>query len=362
MPFDSNAIVIDCGASTCKLGYSGEDDPLFVFPSLLYTKKHRTKLKHKIYIGEEAIERANPNHLVSPFHLGIVSDWDTLQKIFYHSFFSELRHDPSDIPIIITEPPLNPKQNRERLTQILFEDFNVLAMYIGISATLTLYASGRTSGVVLDSGCDVSYAVPIHEGYCLPHAIQVLDFGGRTITSALKRQIKLCLKYPETIQMKLLDNVKKEHCYLAIDFYEEMKNFDSALEKPIHLIDENFVKLGRSAFEVPEKVLFGERGIHEAVYNSIMKCSFGDRREFFSNIVLGGGNTLIKGLADRLTKEITALALPGYRIKVVAIPERANSSWIGGSILASLETFQEMWVLREEYDKHGPGIVHKKCF
>jgi len=97
-------------------------------------------------------------------------------------------------------------------------------------------------------------------------------------------------------------------------------------------------------------------------YNSIMKCDVDIRKDMYSNIVLSGGSTMFPGIADRMQKEIVNLAPGTMKVKIIAPPERKYSVWIGGSILASLSTFQQMWMSKEEYDESGPSIVHRKCF
>ncbi|KAF6081815.1 hypothetical protein HJG60_008822 [Phyllostomus discolor] len=103
-------------------------------------------------------------------------------------------------------------------------------------------------------------------------------------------------------------------------------------------------------------------GIHETTFNSIMKCDVDIRKDLYANTVLSGGTTMYPGIADRMQKEITALAPSTMKIKIIAPPERKYSVWIGGSILASLSTFQQMWISKQEYDESGPSIVHRKCF
>ena len=103
-------------------------------------------------------------------------------------------------------------------------------------------------------------------------------------------------------------------------------------------------------------------GIHETTYNSIMKCDVDIRKDLYANVVLSGGTTMYAGIADRMSKEITALAPASMKVKIIAPPERKYSVWIGGSILSSLSTFQQMWISKQEYDESGPSIVHRKCF
>uniref|UniRef100_A0A6I8NU28 Actin alpha cardiac muscle 1 n=1 Tax=Ornithorhynchus anatinus TaxID=9258 RepID=A0A6I8NU28_ORNAN len=119
--------------------------------------------------------------------------------------------------------------------------------------------------------------------------------------------------------------------------------------------------VGRPRHQVREDGM-ESAGIHETTYNSIMKCDIDIRKDLYANNVLSGGTTMYPGIADRMQKEITALAPSTMKIKIIAPPERKYSVWIGGSILASLSTFQQMWITKQEYDEAGPSIVHRKCF
>ncbi|KAK7097505.1 actin, cytoplasmic-like [Littorina saxatilis] len=359
-------VVIDNGSGLLKAGYAGDDAPRVVIPSVVGIPKSEnhtdTEVLRKFYTGDEAIQHRGVLSLHHPLQHGSVTDWDSMEKVL-HAAFTDLRVDPTEAPVLMSETPLNPTANREQLTQMMFEKFEVPAFFVMTSSVLTVFASGRHMGVILDCGDGVTSVVPIEGLFVRPHANQRVNYAGQELTGHLQRL--LMEKGYSVTDTESVRCMKEELCYVAQDYGVEMTLDD--VDRNYTLPDGQVVTIGNQRFRTPEALfrpsLIGKEhaGIHKMVYQSIMQCDIDVRSLFYSNIILCGGSTMFPGLGDRLKKEMYTLAPPTMKIGVVEPPERKYTVWIGGSIVASLSTFEKQWISKQEYEEEGPSIVHKKC-
>ena len=368
---NKGAIVIDNGTGMIKAGFAGDDAPKACFPNIIGKPKYdaiQVGNNKEIYIGDDALDKKGILSLEYPLEHGIVNNWDHMQRVSKHTFDNELAVEPEDYPVLMTEAPMNPKENREKMVQFFFEDLQVPSFYVFTQAVLALYGSGKTTGLVVDSGDGVTHIVVVYEAYCINHAVNRVDLAGRDLTSYLQKLLTECNVYLNTTSdFETVRKIKEKACYVALDFDEESKNLK---EKKIEyqLPDNSTIQIGDQAIRCPE-LLFNPslegkdiKGIHECIVDSVKKADIDLRKELYQNILLSGGTSMFEGIQERLNKEISAKAPPNTQIRIIAPVERKYSVWIGGSVMATLATFQTSWITAEEYQEEGENVVHRKCF
>lgn len=318
------------------------------------------------FVGHRAEELRGILTLKYPMAHGVIEHWDDMELIWRH-IYSEMKVIAEEHPVLLTEAPLNPRKNREKAAEIFFETFGAPALFVTAQAILSLYASGRTTGVVLDSGDGVTHAVPVYEGFALPHAVMRSDIAGRDVTEHLALQLrKTGHVFHTSAEREVVREIKEKECYLVVK--EQAEHDKASAQHQYRLPDGNTINLGAERYRAPE-ILFNPSlvgleypGIHELLAHSISRADLDLRQTLFSQIVLSGGSTMFEKFGERLLSDLKKLAPKEIKIRIAAPPERKMSTWIGGSILASLATFKKMWVSKEEYLEGDSSILHRKAF
>eukprot|EP00440_Ansanella_granifera_P051005 gb/GFBE01055283.1/.p1 GENE.gb/GFBE01055283.1/~~gb/GFBE01055283.1/.p1 ORF type:complete len:437 (+),score=68.73 gb/GFBE01055283.1/:1-1311(+) len=359
-------LVLDGGGSCMKAGLAGEDLPRSIFPSVV----GRSKLEPAICVVGAAALVTSELELRRPIEHGIVVDWDAMEKVWHHTFFNELQLQPEQTPILLMERPLNPKANREKTVQIMFENFSVPSLHLAQGAMLCLYSCGKTTGIVVDVGCSVTHAVPVYDGYVLPHASLRFNLAGRDLTRCLGRLLA-CEGYSldTSSENDICEKIKETKAFVRASSAE--------LEPTAAKAVVSYELPDGAVLEIPNQVLancaealfqpcllgFSMGGIHSVVYEAMMRCDVEIRNsQILPNVVVSGGSSMFPGFSARLQMELQELVNPACRVQVSSTPGPGRfAAWMGGSGLGALRSFREMFVSKADYDEKGPSIVHNMC-
>jgi actin-related protein len=288
---------------------------------------------------------------------GVIKDWDAMERFWEYCFYKVLKIDPSQHSVILTETALDSEDNRNKMMQIMFETFKVPAVYIGMQAVLSLYATGRTTGCVINSGEGITDIVPICENYINAQAIQKFELAGQDITKFLQ---KLMRQAGHTLitskEKRILKEIKEKYCYITPDFQKEVKlvNDISKIQKEHLAPDGEKIIITTERFTVTECLftpsIMGKElpPLHEALYEAIIQSDVDYHKELFNNIILSGGNTLFPGMKERLTKELKKMVPESINVKIIAPEDRMITTWFGGSLIGNLPSFNELTNKRQQ--------------
>jgi actin beta/gamma 1 len=372
-------VVIDNGSSTIKAGFAGEDAPRCQVPNVVGRSRHpgvsgvMMGLETDNFVGEKAVEHRGLLQLTEPVQRGNIVDWDAMQHAWHHTFLSSLQVACEEHPLLITESVDSSHADREKMVQILFETFNCPALVVANTATLTLFSTGRSTGLVVDSGAGRTHVAPVWEGYTMPHFVRRMALGGNDITDHLRDKLRTD-GYPFSTpnDWDVVDRIKERLCYVSLNTANESLycKQSKSIERLFDLPDGQQVYMNEHRFTAAEAMftpsLLGAAaketsGLHEVIHEAIQCCDPTVQDELYSAIVLGGGNTLFDKFDERVQREVAALAPKGTTTRAVAFPDRQYAAWVGGSVMGAMSTFPCMWVSKNEYDDYGASIVHRKC-
>ena len=360
-------IVIDNGSDSCKVGFSGDEGPLSIVPSYVGYPNYNPPLlsdKNNPYLGEDAQNNLGILSLSYPINHGMVTNWDDMEKIYNYIFTNKLKLDPVEHKVIFTEPLINPKKNREKLVEIMFDTFNVPGMSLILQVLSDLYAGGKFSGFVVDSGEGLTQFAYIGDGYVLSESSMKINLSGGEATNYMFKLLQE-LGLNLTINEKgIAKEIKEKACYVALNFEKEMKSvekLDYELPDGNKVVIEDQRIRCPEAFFTPSNIGIKGIGLPKICYDLIQKCNIYIKKDVYNCICLFGGNSLFKGFPERFTKEMQSL-VPGPmkdKVNVIASPERKNSAWIGGSIISSVSGFESNFITKTEYEENGPSAIKK---
>lgn len=375
VPVLGKAAVIDLGSGILKAGMCGEMKPSCYCPSVIGVPRRLSqdvsKMKKGYYVGDEAWTMAGMLSIDYPVKQN-VTNWSDVTSVIEHLLDIELKVDNNNHPVLLTEMSLASSKQREKLTEVMFETFNVPAFYLANQAALALYSMGMTTGLCLNSGFNCTQSVPVYEGCTLPYATYQLDIGGLHVTDQLGRILlgTQGVVFNTSSEKLVLNTMKQSLCYVAQDFASETDLYKTSTSnlRTYTLPDGQELELGTERFQAPE-ILFdpGILGLNkpncaELIQQSTERVERSLQPLMKDNVLICGGTTKFSGYGPRLEKELSHLSRNGETFNVKYVDNPLLATWVGGSVLSSIASFRDQWITIDQYAETGSKIVHKVCF
>ena len=374
-------LIIDNGTYWIKAGFSNDEAPRTVFRSVIGFPKYqfpRGQFTDSV-IGDEAWAKSSILLIKYPMDYGIIKNWEFMEKIWEFTFKNELHVDPIDHPVLLSEVPPPSSDDftssqlfeyHQKIAEIMFETFNIPSLYIANKAYLSLLSIGRTSGLSCDFGYGSLDIVPFIDGKVISPAIKRINITGNDLTSWLiKLFMKIGFNFVSPSEKDLVCDIKEKKTYVAFDYENELQKCEkdsNSVNINYKLPNDEIMIFGKERFQCPELLFkpqlnnINEDGVHKVIYDCIMKCENNFQKNLFSNIVLTGGTSMFEGLDKRLGKEVSILAPSTMKVEVIAPSKRNFATWLGGSILANMDSFPQMVITHDEYNEKGSNIIRTK--
>ena len=367
--------VIDNGSGYMKAGFSGEEAPKIMFPTMVGKTKvegiYVGDEKKESIIGSEAEKKFGILDISYPIQGGTIVNWDEMERIWANTFYGELKISPEEHNLLLSESPFITRNDREKMLEMMFETFNCASTYLVAQSVLAAYSVGKSTGISIDCGHTSLNFAPIYEGFLQRHCVQHIPIAGKDINDIL---INLLIKNGQVIDSKMqkqsIIKAKESFCFLRHDNEDEIEKKKEEETKEWELPDKKKIIINKERFQATE-VIFDPKQFgydypnFQELFKKTVKSIDSDLREIMlANIIFNGGTTLIKGFKSRVTQEIEQAGQDyEFKKKVHTYPEAQFMAWIGGSILTSLTNFENLWITKAEYKEEGKAtIVHKKCF
>lgn len=378
-----SVVVVDMGNSSVKVGWAGDDVPSAIFPSTISQFNHRHSESVEAH-DTHAHDGPHGHESIHPIHRGQVRDWEKLEEL-WSATFNEVGAS-GELSIMLAESPRCTPADRAKLAEILFEKFKVPSICMGNSASLSIFASGRTSGVAVEMGAGLTCSVPVYEGLALAHAAVFMEQGGQDVSASLRR---LLAEKGVNIDMSVARYLKERMAFVTpTDTRSSSSSSASAAQelRTFGLPDGSEVTVENDVFSHCTQMLFKpERttytGVGAQTYESISLCDESIRRDLSHHIIISGGNSMLPGIGDRLGWEVNTRIAQHCDSRGVAryegrvLPSSSNrepgythqrkvAAWIGGSIIGSMDTYRDMKLTKQEFDegKETGTVVHAKAF
>ena len=366
-------IIIDLGSSEIKAGFLGNPPDIKRLPNIIgenLCKINPSIINKPHYISSECEQYYSDLSIRNPIQRGNFINEDDIPLIFKY-VFSQLGLNPEQIkehPLLITEPLNNKYSNSENISQILFEKMNIPALIFAKQPLLSLISTGYSTGIVLESGSDITQSCVSYEGYLIENSCLRFDYGGKDVSNTLNillKQRNSDINYINFFDdIKVLNDIKEKQCYIKT-LKDDNEDFVSIHSEYI-LPDGSKLNLQDEKILAPE-ILFNNKLIfqeyfpfHEMVINSIDKCDINIKGKLYKTIVMSGGNTKFKGIEEKMKTNLSYLIPRGVDIKLRIQENPELNCWNGGNIVASLSTFNKMLVYKKEWEECGKNIIHVK--